>query len=99
MGEPKTNGVVMAQDVAKDQLAIIRIEGMHCHKCEQAITKQLSAHNGVHEVEVDFNSGQASVLFNRKSVSVPQLMETVNQAGYRAVSFTMGDANDSAAPH
>ena len=38
---------------------------------------------GVHEVEVDFNSGQASVLFDRDRVAVQRLMEAVNQAGYR----------------
>ena len=25
----------MADDVGGDQLVIIRIEGMHCHKCER----------------------------------------------------------------
>ena len=78
----------MSTDVGQDQLAIIRIEGMHCHKCEQAIQKALGSYQGVHEVEVDFNSGQASVLFDRGSVSMAQLMEGVNAAGYRATGFT-----------
>lgn len=77
----------MAPDVSQDQLVVIKIEGMHCHKCEQAIQKALSAHEGVHEVEVDFNSGQASVLFDRSGLSVNQLMQSVNEAGYRATSF------------
>ena len=62
----------------KDQLAVIKIEGMHCHKCEQAIQRALLRNPGVHEVEVDFNSKQASVLFNRAAVTVGQLMEAVN---------------------
>lgn len=86
----------MAADVARDQLAVIRIEGMHCHKCEQTIQRTLSRFSGVHEVEVDFNSGQASVLFDRGSVSVKQLMDAVNDAGYRAVSFTQGQADPTA---
>jgi copper chaperone CopZ len=89
----------MSHNVANDQLAIIRIDGMHCHKCEQTIRKQLSQHDGVHEVEVDFNSGQASVLFNRASVTIRQLMDSVAQSGYRAVSYTTSDTtsdkNDS----
>ena len=80
----------MASDVSRDQLALIRIEGMHCHKCEQAIRKALQKHPGVHEVEVDFNSGQASVLFDRGAVSVGQLMQSVTDAGYRATGFTQG---------
>ena len=71
-----------------DQLAIIRIEGMHCHKCEQAIQKSMLALGGVHEVEVDFASGQASVLYDDEAVNVQQLMAAVNDAGYRATGFT-----------
>src|SRR5882724_2755448 len=74
----------MPGDVSADHLALIRIEGMHCHKCEQTIQKALLRHSGVHEVEVDFASGQASVLFDRQAVTVAQLVESVNQAGYRA---------------
>ena len=83
----------MSADVGRDQLAVIRIEGMHCHKCEQSIQKALSAFPGVHEVEVDFASGQASVLFDRGSVSVSKLMEAVNEAGYHATGFTQGQVD------
>lgn len=83
----------MSQNVGQDQLAVIRIEGMHCHKCEQAIRKALQANPGVYEVEVDFATGQASVLFDRKAVTVRQLMDSVNQAGYRATGFTQGREN------
>jgi copper chaperone CopZ len=78
----------MAQDVERDQLAVIRIEGMHCHKCQQAIQKALANCPGVREVEVDFLSGQASILFDRGAVTIGQLMEAVNQGGYRATGFT-----------
>ena len=78
----------MSTDVSKDQLALIRIDGMHCHKCEKAITKALSALPGVFEVEVDFNACLASVLFDRSQVTVAQLMETVNDAGYQATGVS-----------
>ena len=64
----------MPADVSRDQLAVIKIEGMHCHKCENAIQQALLANEGVHEVEVDFASGQASVLFDREAVTVKKLM-------------------------
>jgi copper chaperone CopZ len=83
----------MSPDVARDHLAVIRIEGMHCHKCEQRIKNALLGFEGVHEVEVDFNSGQASVLFDRDSVAVKDLMEAVDGAGYRAAGFTQGQAD------
>ncbi|MGH7215049.1 MAG: heavy-metal-associated domain-containing protein [Tepidisphaeraceae bacterium] len=78
----------MGQDVHGDQLAIIKIEGMHCHKCEQTLQKALLAQPGVHEVEVDFPTGQASVLFDFDSITVSQLMQAVNGAGYHATGFT-----------
>jgi copper chaperone CopZ len=80
-------------DVASDQFVLIRIEGMHCHKCEQAIQRALSQLPGVNEVEVDFNSGQASVLFKREAVSIAELMQTVNDAGYEAAGFTQNQAD------
>jgi copper chaperone CopZ len=80
--------VVMAQDVSRDQLTLIRIEGMHCHKCETAIQKALGSNPGVHEVEVDFASGQASVLYDRGAVTVRELMDSVNEAGYHATGFS-----------
>jgi copper chaperone CopZ len=89
----------MAENVARDQLALIKIEGMHCHKCEVSIQKALAANPGVHEVEVDFNSGQASVLFDRSAVLISQLMDSVTQAGYRATGFTQGAADHSQQPH
>ena len=77
----------MPQDVGHDQLVIIKIEGLHCHKCEQAIQKSLLAQPGVHEVEVDFLSGQASVLYDQKKVMVKQLLDAVASAGYRTNGF------------
>jgi copper chaperone CopZ len=78
------------EDVSRDQFVLIKISGMHCHKCEQRIRDALRVLEGVREVEVDFASGQASVLFDRQQVSVPQLMQAVKAAGYQATGFTQG---------
>lgn len=86
----------MADDVLQDQLVVIRIEGMHCHRCEQTVKKSLSALPGVHEVEVDFPSAQASVLYAKKAVNVKQLMEAVNQAGYKATGFVQPSSSKPA---
>ena len=37
----------MSADVARDQLAVIKIEGMHCHKCERSIQNALASNPGV----------------------------------------------------
>jgi copper chaperone CopZ len=83
-------------DVSNDHLLLIRIEGMHCHKCESAIRNALTACAGVYEVEVDFASGQASVLFDRGQTSVQQLMDAVQAAGYRATGFSQSKADTAA---
>ena len=83
-------------DILNDQLALIRIEGMHCHKCENAIKQALTANPGVYEVEVDFASGQASVLFDRERISIRQLMDAVETVGYRATGFTQNTADAAA---
>ena len=70
-----------------DHLVLIQIEGMHCHRCENAIQRTLGAFPGVREVEVDFPSGQASVLHERGSVTTQQLLDAITNAGYRAKGF------------
>ena len=86
----------MADDVSRDQFVLIRIEGMHCHKCEQTIQRALGNLKGVREVEVDFASGQASVLFDRDSVSVKDLTQAITDSGYRVTEFTQGQAGQTA---
>ena len=83
----------MADDVAADQLAIIRIDGMHCHKCEQAVQNALMNLGGVHEVEVDFNSHQASVLYDPKKMNAKKLADAISAAGYQVHGFVTRHAD------
>ena len=85
----------MAAEVQRDHLAVIRIDGMHCHKCEQALQKALKRPNGVHEVEVDFPTAQASVLFDPNAVTIADLMAAVTQAGYRPTGFVRNDTENT----
>jgi copper chaperone CopZ len=83
-------------DTSRDQFVLIKIEGMHCHRCEQSIKKALQANDGVHEVEVDFASGQASILYDPDQVKIRRLVDSVAEAGYRATGFTQGRADTAA---
>jgi copper chaperone CopZ len=84
-------------DIGTDRFVLIRIEGMHCHKCEQSIKKMLQRKPGVHEVEVDFASGQASVLFDSGLITVGQLIEAVKETGYKPTGFTQSHADSTSA--
>ena len=79
----------MSQPVIADQWVVIRIKGMHCHRCETAIQKRLSQIPGVHEAEVDFNSSQASILFDRALADVEKLVEAIQEEGYEAAANTI----------
>jgi copper chaperone CopZ len=83
--------VPMADDVGADQFTIFRVEGMHCHRCNETIQKALKLHPGVHEVEVDFNSGLASVLYDVEQVDVKTLTDAITEAGYHVTGFTHGN--------
>ena len=80
-------------DVGTDRFVLVKIEGMHCHKCEQTIKKSLQKRPGVHEVEVDFASGQASVLFDAAAISIDELIEAVKETGYKPTGFTQSHAD------
>ncbi len=82
----------MANDVQGDQFVVIRIEGMHCHRCEKAIRRALQITPGVREVEVDFPSSQASVLYDPSQVKVRELVDIVSETGYKVTGYTQGQA-------
>jgi Cu+-exporting ATPase len=81
-----------------DELLLVRIKGMHCHRCEETIRRSLARHSGVYEVEVDFPSGQASILFNPASLTATQLIGAISGAGYEIIGFTELHADPGCVP-
>jgi copper chaperone CopZ len=70
------------------QLLNVRIEGMHCHRCQERIKRSLQLIPGVHECEVDFPSALASVIFDPAATNVKEIVDAVTELGYKAASFT-----------
>jgi len=66
---------------------IIKINGMSCMHCQARVEKALNALEGV-QAKVDLGKKQAEVTL---SEDIPDdiLMNTVNQAGYEAVSVSV----------
>ena len=89
-GGGKHHGPPVSRDVRQ------MLHEVSSRNIEQTIQKLLAQHPGVREVEVDFASGQASVLFDRGAVSISKLMDALNAAGYRATGFTQGQADRTA---
>ena len=78
------------ESLLRDSLLIVTVEGMHSHRCEEAIVSRLSADPGVREAEVDFASGQASVIFDARKVTAHQLLAMIVEAGYRCGPYALG---------
>lgn len=81
-------------DASGDHLVLLQVSGMHCHRCERALQSALAALPGVREVEVDFLSGQASVLHEKGSTTVQEMMAAIEEAGYRATGFVERDTGE-----
>lgn len=59
----------------------IKIDGMSCNHCKQAVEKALSKVPGVKSFSVDLDQGQALVSGNPDTQSV---IDAINKIGYRA---------------
>lgn len=80
--------MTVVSNSAFDELLLVRVNGMHCHRCEDVIRRALLRQAGVHEVEVDFPSGQASILFNPELCTAQRLVELIASSGYEIIGFT-----------
>ena len=60
----------------------IKVGGMTCGGCVNAVTKALKASEGVKQVTVSLEQGEAVVEFDEGATSPVQLRATVQEAGY-----------------
>lgn len=61
-----------------------RISGMTCGHCVQAVTEELSGIEGVQDVEVDLDSGTATVR-SEAELDPAAVRDAVDEAGYELV--------------
>ena len=62
----------------------INVAGMSCGGCERNVTGVLKALPGVKSAEVSLEEGKARVQFDPALVSVEQLREAIEAAGFDA---------------
>ena len=60
------------------------VEGMSCASCVNRITRYLAKVDGVEEANVNLASESATVRFDSRVVSLPDLAAAVDAAGYVA---------------
>ena len=63
----------------------IRIKGMTCGSCAFSITKALKDTNGVDDVRVSFEKGEAWIKYDDQKITIAQLRQVINGTGYKAV--------------
>lgn len=62
--------------------AMISVIGMTCGGCVNAVTKALKSIDGVLDVQVELEAGQATVQFDESKTDISMLKEVIEEAGY-----------------
>ncbi len=62
---------------------ILKITGMTCNGCVKSVTRVLEELDGVENVQVSL-SGSTNVVFDESKVSIAQLIEAIEDAGFEA---------------
>ncbi|OOF39543.1 hypothetical protein BKK47_06180 [Rodentibacter mrazii] len=61
----------------------LTVTGMHCVGCVKSVTRVLEELEGVEQVNVSLE-GYADIQFDENKVSVEQLIEAIEEAGFDA---------------
>lgn len=64
--------------------ARISIEGMTCGSCASRVTKALKALDGVVDVDVTVEPGEAKVGYDDAKITPDEMVEVINGLGYKA---------------
>ena len=86
--EPAGRDAPSQESVMGDAMLQLSVTGMHCHRCQEKVEDALGRLAGVKEVEVDFNSGTVSVMYDPDRADAPRFAETVREAGYTVTGAT-----------
>ncbi len=78
--------------------ARMRVQGMTCTGCAQAVEQALHHTDGVVTAEVSFAQAVARVAYLPDQVSLPALQERVAQAGYTLAPMVSPSAEEQASP-
>ena len=63
----------------------LKVEGMSCHHCTEAVTRAVRALAGVQNVEVSLNKKSAEVRYDETRLSEEDLAKAIEGEGYTVV--------------
>jgi Cu+-exporting ATPase len=81
----------MSQTKSPIDTTTLKLQGMSCAGCANAIQKAISGVSGVEECEVNFASEQATVQFNPEQTNIKVIQNAVEDAGYGASVYSQED--------
>ena len=84
LGGPQALGTGRAagDSVMGDAMVQMSVGGMHSHQCQERVVEAIAPLPGVREVEVDFNSGTVSVIYDPDRADPEAFPRKVTDAGY-----------------
>lgn len=71
----------------------IKIGGMFCQNCEQKISTALLSTHGINSVKVSCRSGIADIEYDENAVSLKEIINIIENAGYTALKDTEKSVN------
>ena len=79
-----TLGVITAAAFTKT--VTIKVEGMKCGKCSASVSKALKATEGVEDVQVSSEKGEAVIKYDDQKLTEAKLREVINNTGFKATA-------------
>jgi cation transport ATPase len=94
--------VVKTVEVASVSVVTVSLQGMGCVACTKKIKEALSAHDSVNSVDVSLEQQEAKVatslqLSKAESILGPELVKSVDEAGFEATLGKVTKVDDSSA--
>lgn len=74
--------------------AIIPISGMTCASCAKAIERAINKLSGIKEVNVNFATEKAKVVYDSSNTRISEIKDAIAQAGYKALEIEAGEQVD-----
>ena len=76
---------------AASKTVTIKVEGMTCNGCSSSVAKALKATEGVEDVQVSYEKGEAVIKYDDQKVTVAKLQEVITNTGFKVVSEKTSD--------
>jgi len=66
-----------------EKMLVLKVNGMHCQGCANAVGGALRSEKGVKEARVEFEKKRATVSFDPSQVDEDRIRNVIVRAGYR----------------